>query len=325
MNSAPKFPHAISFALNEPDEAYSKWQEECDEYKDIEIQGPSAASVNAAKAQMLKEAQARQKEVNAVKGKSADQIMQQMGGVSMKDIQAMANMTDEERLDYVMMNGLDKSGNAAMAKTPNSQLGKDARNYNNVADAANKRFDVQEEYFALQRKWNARKDSLQKRAMEKWNGTYAPQLVANQKRFIYKPDSSNAFGEVLVNWQETDDINNEYEEITVKGLADCWYEPMLEEIGFEQQELKVLFEKANQADRALAKSSLAQDKYSASQRPSASFVASNYVLISTEMPAFPLESTCVGCSSREDPQTVKIVEYFSDQNVDIKAPRLRKN
>jgi len=296
MNSAPKFPHAISFALVEPDEAYIKWREECDEYKDLGVAGPSEASVNAAKAQMMKEAKARQKEVNAMKGKSADQIMQQMGGVSMKDIQAMANMTDEERLDYVMMNGLDKSGKAAMEKTRNSQLGKDARNYNNVADAANKRFDVQEEFFALQRKWNARKDSLQKRAMEKWNGTYAPQLRANPKN---------------------------YEEITAKGLADCWYEPLLEEIGFEQQELKVLFEKANQADRAFAKSSLAQDKLSASQRPLASFVASNYVLISTEIPAFPLGPACDDCSP--DPETVKIVSYFSDQNVDLKAPRLRKN
>lgn len=74
MSYAPKFPKATAFVHKYESKEYEEWLDACEEYNELELldSGHANAAANAAKAKMVKEAKARQKNLAAMKGMNAD-------------------------------------------------------------------------------------------------------------------------------------------------------------------------------------------------------------------------------------------------------------
>jgi len=322
MASAPKLPSALALAQGPDNPSYNKWSDEVSAYNDMEWTYEIGESELAdTKAQLTREAKARQSEVNAIKGKSADQIMMQMGGISMADIEAMSHMTEDEMLDYVMMNGLDRSGKAAMNRNRNSQLGKDASSYNGVAKAYNKRADVHERMYTLQNKWNHRRDSLLTIGVKRYNSEFVPQLEAidQQIKSYWVKDASHVEGGYSSDYKAVDKLNEKKNQVEDQAWATCFYEYLIEEIGFEQQALQYLFADACSADRAAAESGSTEQKISAKMRPSATAVVVLYRQVSTTIPDFGqyIEQT------DDNKNSIRITHKFAEvEFVAPNAPRI---
>lgn len=314
MNNAPKFPKATAFVHKNESKEYQEWLEACEEYNELELldSGHANAAANAAKAKMAKEAKARQKNLAAMKGMNADQMMESIGGISMKDIEAMSNMTDEERMDYAMLNGLDKSASNAL-----KSQAKNARKSANIINADKKMVNVSLEMFKLNNKWNARKDSLLTICLKKYNSKYAPQMasIKGQQNEMLK----TAKGDVLVEMRIAESpaykaLDQKIQECEEKGQTECFYQPMIDEKGWEQDELRVILEKANVADRAAAKGD-AGHQLTAELRTNAMSIANQFREVTTEMPDF------FDCFEPVDPDsdkcTVKITTRFQDNNIEL--------
>lgn len=309
MNNAPKFPKATAFVHKYESKEYEEWLEACEKYDELELvdAGHGAAAAKAAKSKMEKEAKARQKNVEALKGMNVDQMMEHIGGISMKDIEAMANMTDEERMDYAVLNGLDKT-----AKNTKNAATKNARQNANINNASKKAINVSMELLELNNKWNTRKDSLLTIGLKKYNSKYAPQMasIRGQQRAMYTGDDTEGISAS----PEYQALERKFLEIEEKAQVECFYQPMIDEKGWEQDELRVLLEKANVADRAAAKGSAGQ-QFAAEVRTNAMLVAESYKNVMIEMPDF------FDCFELVDPDsdkcTVKITTRFQDDNIEL--------
>lgn len=225
----------------------------------------------------------------------------------MKDIEAMSNMTDEERMDYAMLNGLDKSASNAL-----KSQAKNARKSANIINADKKMVNVSLEMFKLNNKWNARKDSLLTICLKKYNSKYAPQMasIRGQQRAMYTGDDTEGIS-VSPEYQA---LERNFLEIEEKAQVECFYQPMIDEKGWEQDELRVLLEKANVADRAAAKGD-AGHQLTAELRTNAMIIANQFREVTTEMPDF------FDCFEPVDPDsdkcTVKITTRFQDDNIEL--------